>query len=381
MTEVSTDFKGDILAIDDTPANLQLLVGMLKEWGYKGRAAPNGRLGLQAVKKNAPDLILLDINMPEIDGYQVCEQLKADPVLRDIPVIFISALSETMDKVKAFGVGGVDYITKPFQFEEVKVRIETHIKLRKLQIAEQELREKTLNGAVKVMLDMLSLTIPAASARAKHIQRLALHIAAQTGLRNTWELKLAGRLSQIGALALSENTLKKALAGAALSDKEKQMWAGVPKIGQRLLANIPRLEAVASLVGLHAGQGNPTSPDFEQQRSILYAATVAAELGEHMSWPEVLKQLQGRDNIDESIIKALHTYDSQGALFESRSVNVSELMPAMIVEQDITTASGQILLSGGQELNPLLIERLQNFARNDDSMQGPFKVRAPVKQA
>jgi putative two-component system response regulator len=123
-----------IIIVDDTPANLELLSGMLKQKGYRVRPAPSGKLAIQAAIKDKPDLILLDISMPEMDGYEVCTLLKADPNLRDIPVIFISALTETIDKVRAFSNGGVDYITKPFQFEEVNARVETHLKLRRLQI-------------------------------------------------------------------------------------------------------------------------------------------------------------------------------------------------------------------------------------------------------
>jgi signal transduction histidine kinase len=130
----SSTVAPDILVVDDTPANLQLLTGMLKERGYKVRPVPNGKLALQAAKSAPPDLILLDINMPEVDGYEVCTQLKRDERTRDVPVLFISALNETIDKVLAFGVGGVDYITKPFQFEEVDARVAAHLKLRRLQL-------------------------------------------------------------------------------------------------------------------------------------------------------------------------------------------------------------------------------------------------------
>jgi serine phosphatase RsbU (regulator of sigma subunit) len=123
-----------ILVVDDAPANLQVLAGMLKDRGYKARPVRNGKLALQAARRDPPDLILLDINMPEMNGYEVCEHLKADGNLKGIPVIFISALSEQLDKVKAFATGGVDYLTKPFQMEELHARVETHLKLRRLQI-------------------------------------------------------------------------------------------------------------------------------------------------------------------------------------------------------------------------------------------------------
>ncbi len=132
----------NVLMVDDTPANLELLTVMLRVRGYKVRAAVSGKLALQAARNNPPDLILLDINMPGMNGYEVCAELKADERLKDIPVIFLSALSETMDKVKAFGAGGVDYITKPFQFEEVEARVETQLELRKQKRRLQENYDK-----------------------------------------------------------------------------------------------------------------------------------------------------------------------------------------------------------------------------------------------
>jgi signal transduction histidine kinase len=135
----------NVLVVDDTPANLQLLVGMLKEHGVKVRPVPSGELALRAVSASPPDLILLDISMPGMDGFEVIERLRADPASRDIPVLFISALSETTDKVRAFRAGGVDYVTKPFQFEEVMARVRTHLELRRqrteLQHSYERLRE------------------------------------------------------------------------------------------------------------------------------------------------------------------------------------------------------------------------------------------------
>ncbi|MGF1523790.1 MAG: response regulator [Leptolyngbyaceae cyanobacterium] len=138
-------YRADILAIDDTPENLQLLSQLLTERSYKVRSVTKGRTALRAAQAAPPDLILLDINMPEMGGYEVCEHLKADERTREIPVIFISALGETLDKVRAFQVGGVDFVTKPFQVEEVLARIETHLQLcslrQQLQLQNQQLQQ------------------------------------------------------------------------------------------------------------------------------------------------------------------------------------------------------------------------------------------------
>ncbi len=143
-----------ILAVDDTPANLQVLAGMLKDRGYKVRPVPGGKLALLAAQRDPPDLILLDINMPGMNGYEVCEYLKADDNLKAIPVIFISALAEQLDKVKAFATGGVDYITKPFQMEELHARVETHLKLRRLQIQLEETNARLAQANGRMSRDL-----------------------------------------------------------------------------------------------------------------------------------------------------------------------------------------------------------------------------------
>jgi adenylate cyclase len=132
-------FRGNILIVDDSLNNLSLLDRILSKKGYKVRSATNGKLALDAVELANPDLILLDIMMPDLDGYAVCSQLKANERTRGIPVIFLSALVEVADKVKGFSVGGVDYITKPFEPTEVIARVENQLRLRELEL---QLREK-----------------------------------------------------------------------------------------------------------------------------------------------------------------------------------------------------------------------------------------------
>ncbi|MEL6927799.1 MAG: EAL domain-containing protein [Cyanobacteria bacterium J06600_6] len=142
----------NILIVDDIADNLRVLSRTLSQEGYKIRCAKNGAMALEAAAKVIPDLILLDINMPGMDGYEVCQHLKSEVDTRDIPVIFISALNDVLDKVKAFGVGGLDYITKPFQVEEVLIRVKNQLELQSAkaeiyllnQELEQRVKERTL---------------------------------------------------------------------------------------------------------------------------------------------------------------------------------------------------------------------------------------------
>jgi putative two-component system response regulator len=176
----------NILVVDDTPENLRVLLELLKQQGYKARAVPNGKLALQAASSEPPDLILLDIMMPEMDGYEVCRRLKQDDKLCEIPVVFLSALGDTLDKVHAFDVGGVDYVTKPFQFEEVRARVETHLRLRRLQVQleqhNRQLRDR-VEEQVREISDSQMATIVALARLAesrdkgtgKHIERVRIY--------------------------------------------------------------------------------------------------------------------------------------------------------------------------------------------------------------
>lgn len=129
---------GDILVVDDTIENLKMLTTLLEKAGHNVRPVNNGELALQAVSAALPDLILLDIRMPGLDGYEVCRRLKADTKTEGIGIIFISAQSNLQDKLQAFQVGGVDYITKPFHLEEVRVRVETQLKLKYFRKRDKE---------------------------------------------------------------------------------------------------------------------------------------------------------------------------------------------------------------------------------------------------
>ncbi|MFB2882374.1 diguanylate cyclase domain-containing protein [Floridanema aerugineum] len=149
-TNQPTPYKADILVVDDKPDNLRLLSTMLSEQGYKVRKVISGELALKACQIMPPDLILLDINMPNMNGYMVCQELKSRAETQDIPVIFISALDGVVDKVEAFSHGGADYITKPFEIQEVLARVKNQLTIRQLQktlqqqndLLSQEIKER-----------------------------------------------------------------------------------------------------------------------------------------------------------------------------------------------------------------------------------------------
>jgi two-component system sensor histidine kinase/response regulator len=215
--------SSEVLVVDDTPANLQLLSGMLRERGYRVRSVPNGRLALGAIGSQPPDIILLDVNMPDLDGYQVCRRLKQDERLRNIPVLFISGLSEPLDKIEAFEAGGVDYVTKPFEIEEVKARIDTHLRLRRMQL-ELEQKNRTIEQSYAKLREMEQLR-DALTQMIAHDMRSPL-----TGI--------------LGALQFLKDDLAGVLPNQSLADLERGMES-VHNLVRMIndLLDVSRLEA------------------------------------------------------------------------------------------------------------------------------------------
>ena len=217
------EYTADILIVDDTLANLQLLSALLKEEGYKVRPANSGVLALQAVAKKKPDLILLDVKMPEMDGYEVCEALKNNPETRNVPVLFISALNDVADKIKAFNAGGLDYINKPFQFEEVKARVATHLRLKAyeddmaskiaLGISEIEaLNQEIISTQQELIFTMSQICETRSHETGQHVKRVAEYsylLAKLYGYEELELMKQAASMHDIGKVAIPDSILNK----------------------------------------------------------------------------------------------------------------------------------------------------------------------------
>jgi DNA-binding response OmpR family regulator len=195
---MTANYRSEVLIVDDEPANIDLLIGILKEQNYLVRVATSGRMALMNVRSSHPDLILLDINMPNMSGYEVCSQLKADPNCNDVPVIFVSANDEPIDKVKAFAVGGVDYVTKPFHTEEIVARIESQLKIARLsnelqmQMLRYQLDPHFLFNALNSILTLIYVNSEIA---ASMIVQLANYLRYLLTSRNLFEITVGEELA------------------------------------------------------------------------------------------------------------------------------------------------------------------------------------------
>jgi DNA-binding response OmpR family regulator len=376
--------QGNIMIVDDNPANLKLLEDMLRQQGYEARLFPLGRLALAAADKVPPDLILLDINMPEMNGYEVCERLKSSPRLCEVPVIFISALNATEDTVKGFRAGGVDYISKPFQLEEVQVRLETQLKLRRTQQAEGDLLEKTLGGVVETLWELVQVTSPALALRSRAIRDIVLLITKQTGIKYAWQYELAATLCLVGCVSLPDDVFDRAYCHEGLSPEEDRMFRAHPERAARLLSNIPRLEVVAEMI---RGQQrhDAISSLHEQAREGAQMLHLALELDRRIytgvSPGAALNDVALLGRFDSRMLDALKTYSPTREEFEVRRLPVRDLRAGMVLEKDVLRPDRNfVVLKQGTVLTATWIERLENFV-GVRGVSGLVDVRIPKTHA
>ena len=302
--EQPLEYKADILIVDDTLANLKLLSNFLKEEGYKVHPANSGALALQSVAKKKPDLILLDIRMPDMDGYEVCAVLKSNSETRNIPVLFVSALANVEDKIKAFNAGGLDYINKPYQFEEVKARVATHLRLKAYEDDMEEKIEQgiceidALNQAIIDNQQELIFTIgqiceTRSHETGQHVKRVAEYsylLAKLYGYEELDLIKQAASMHDLGKVAIPDSVLNKP---GALNAEE---W------------NIMRTHSYLGFQMLNPAQQATRRPLFK------LAATVALEHHEKWDGTGYPYGLKGEEiSIPGRITAVADVFDALGA--------------------------------------------------------------------
>lgn len=290
---------GEIFLVDDNPSNLSLLAGILRGAGFRVRAVNTGTRALALAKAQVPELIMLDITMPEMDGYQVCEALKADEATRDVPVIFISALDEPLDKVKAFKTGGVDYVTKPFQAEEVVVRVENQLKVSRLQ-RETEAKNAELQRAYEQI-----------KTAEEQIARLSQPSAGQLEDTAGWAAAVASEVSraigarEIGVWSLEDGKVTPLAPGGTAAPDPRHLVG--PERGVEYIARDgSRVVSVAGMTGVPCGAlviSAETSAWGETQKRLI--SGLAHHLGTALELRTLRRQLSAAEASRRATRRAL----------------------------------------------------------------------------
>jgi putative two-component system response regulator len=306
---------GSIVIVDDNPNNLQVLGSMLQREGYKVRPALNGELALQAIAASPPDLVLLDIRMPGMDGYETCRRIKAHPETSDIPVIFISALTESEDKLTAFEAGAVDFVSKPFQAAEVLARVRAHLQLYRMQqhlenlvterTAELRVTVESLEksrGQYRRMLEQttqaIALTIekrdPYTAGHQVRVSALATTIAQEMGFdaEKLDGLRLGGMIHDIGKIYLPAEILSRP---GRLTDTEFMLVKTHSEVGSAIIANVEFPWPVAQMILQHHerldGSGYPNGERGDAiliESRILAVADVVEAMASHRPYRPAL---------------------------------------------------------------------------------------------
>jgi putative nucleotidyltransferase with HDIG domain len=273
--------QDEIMVVDDTPIVMEIVVDTLSAEGFQVRSANNGELALDLIAAKPPQLILLDIAMPGIDGFEVCQRLKAQEETRDIPIIFLSGLTNLEEKVRGFGLGAVDFISKPFQREELLARVRTHLELSRLrtrleaQVAErtaqlckstEELKQslEKLHKSMGGMIQAIALTVetrdPYTAGHQRRVAELSRTIAQEMGLpaEKINGLRMAAMIHDLGKISVPAEILSQP---AKLSDIEFSLIKVHAEVGYGILKNIDFPWPVARMVLEHhermKGSGYP----------------------------------------------------------------------------------------------------------------------------
>lgn len=257
MAETALQGTGDfcILVCDDNPANLQVMADMIKPLGYRLKFASDGPSCLERAGAWQPDLVLLDIEMPGMDGYETCRELKARPATADVPVIFLTAWSDTEHKVKGFEAGGVDYVPKPVNRDELLARVRTHLRIRdlqrKLMAANQDLearvelrtrqREEAYHQGIESLARAVELRDHSTGGHSERVAELSVRLASRLGLQGSAldPVRHGALLHDFGKIGIPDTVL---LKEGPLDDFERQEMQSHPQIGYDILKNLSYLE-------------------------------------------------------------------------------------------------------------------------------------------
>ena len=367
-----------ILFVDDEPALLDALRRLLRG-RFEVEVAEGGDAGLAALAARGPFAVVVsDLRMPEMNGIEFLGRTRE--LAPDTVRIMLTGHADLGAATSAVNEGNIyRFLTKPCPHESLVRALEDGLRQHRLIVAERQLLEQTLAGAVQVLTEVLSLVNPVAFGRAARIKPLVTHLARGLGLPDLWQYELAAMLSQIGCVALPAETLEKSFAGQPLAADEAESIRRHPRFGAGLLARIPRLERVATMVALQSEKGDESRPDdvhlggemlrlaIDFDDLIIRGEAPAAALTKIRA---VSRPFPNR------LLEALAGFELHRAEEVIRSVSLRELGLNMILDEEIRSASGVLLAPPGHRVTAVLLERLRVFARGVGLVE-PFRVRVP----
>ena len=376
-----------ILCVDDEPNILDAYKRALRK-DFVIETASSGSRALEMLESDGPYAVIVsDMRMPEMDGIRFLKRVSE--VAPQSVRIMLTGNADQQTAVDAVNEGHIfRFLNKPCEPEVLAKSLTAAIQQYRLVRAEKDLLETTLSGSVQVLTDVLSIVNPTAFGRASRVRRLALQLSLLMDLENDWQLDLAAMLSQIGCIAIPEDTLHKVYEGKSLTPDELRMMQTHPQVGSDLIARIPRLEVVAEMIAHQESKYEVSEADAKAAgKSIPIGARILKLALDFDKLIEV--KLSGKDALTEierrtgwyhpEVVEALRkVVAGSRRLFDSAYVRISELVPNMILAADVLSVSGFLLVAKGQAVTPALQQRLENFLMRR-GIEEPIKVFIPVE--
>lgn len=371
-----------ILCVDDEPNILDAYRRTLRK-RFNIDVASGGEEALRAIAERGPyAVIVADMRMPGMNGVELLAKVREVAPLTVRMMLTGNADQQTA--IQAVNQGHIfRFLSKPCAPEDFANALEAGLEQHRLLTAERQLLTQTLSGAIKVLVDVLSMLKPMAFGRASEVRRVVHQLCEQLQVQNAWAVEIAAALSQIGCITVPEKILAKVYRGEALSGEELEIYQQHPKVGHELIRKIPRLEEAAEIIGyqekLYNGKGFPqdfrAGEDLPLGARILKAALdwtslLAAGLQPEMAFVH-MRQRQGW--YDPKVIEALKHALEISEEYAVRELRVNQLADGMILAEDIHSIHGTLLCPKGQEITPAVRHRLRNYMVNV-GIQGPIRV-------
>jgi CheY-like chemotaxis protein len=361
--------RARLLFVDDEPAVLEAMSANLGRW-FDVVTATSGADGLERLEAESDFAVVVsDMRMPKMDGATFLAL--ARETAPDAVRMLLTGQSDLEATIKAVNHGQIfRFLTKPCPRETLRAAIDTAVNHHRLVTGERVLLEQTLRGSIKMLVDILAITSPAAFGRAHQIKTRVMQLATQLGILDTWQLEIAALASQLGYIVLPQELCEKIEHQRPLTDDELRIVDGAPAVAEHLLANIPRLENVRAMLALHVRP--------PRRRTGVDSATQLVELGAHLLRIAIdieaveagrsdrstspIGLLVALDRYDPEVIEAVEaTYRERPPRIQIRHVTVANLKAGMVLAEDVRLSTGNLLVARGFEVTTSFIERIKNF--------------------
>jgi len=376
-----------ILCVDDDANILQAYERALRKQ-FHIEPALGGEEALTAVRQQGPyAVIVADMRMPGMTGVELLGKVKE--IAPDTVRMMLTGNADQQTALEAVNQGQIfRFLTKPCSPQAFAQALQAGLDQYRLITAERELLSKTLSGSVRVLTEVLSLVSPAAFGRATRVRRIVHHLLERLGLDETWQIEIAAMLSQVGCVAVPEETIEKICRGEEVSRAEMEAFETHPRIGAELIAHIPRLEAVAEMIAYqqkqYDGQGYPVNdrsgPQIPLGGRVLKLALdfdrlVSGGLSDEMALAEITDQAGQYDPV---LVKALRESLRITEVHVVRRVKASELVDGIVLADDVRSINGTLLCARGQEVTSSMRARLRTYVANV-GLQDLIKVFVPLE--